>query len=419
MKNMLKLLSAVLAVLALSAVALAAQLTGTVTNGTNGKAPAGDDAVLLNLGEGMQEVARTKVDAQGHFSFNVPDDGRPHMVRVLHQGVNYFPTGGPIMPGSDKVEIKVWDVAKSVKGISVTAHVISVQEADSSSMKLTELYAVNNESSPPTTLMGEHPFEFYLPEGAPVDQSMAAAPNGMPVNSAAVPTSNGKYTIIFPVRPGETRFQVSYHLPYSGQATFQPKSLYSLQHLVVMTPKSMQFSGPENFQTMPDKDSDVHVLTGVEPDQQVAFKIAGTGVITRTEEQGGADGQGGGGPAEGGTAADNRPGGGIGAPIDAPDPLYNYHWPILIGLGMVLTFGAFYTLHRPQIAPAFPAAHGVAARKNGGRAEPGSLLLEAMKEELFQLEIDKAEGRISNSEYDKAKTALDQTIKRALARRKS
>ena len=48
-----------------------------------------------------------------------------------------------------------------------------------------------------------------------------------------------------------------------------------------------------------------------------------------------------------------------------------------------------------------------------------ALLLEAMKEELFQLEIDRAQGKISPQEYDKAKAALDETIRRAMARKGS
>ncbi len=42
-----------------------------------------------------------------------------------------------------------------------------------------------------------------------------------------------------------------------------------------------------------------------------------------------------------------------------------------------------------------------------------------MKEELFQLEIDRQQGKVTPDEYAKAKGALDETIKRALARSKS
>ena len=70
----------------------AQNITGTVTNGTTGKPAAGDEVTLLSLSQGMQEVGSTKTDAQGKFSLAAPADQRaPHMVRVTHGGVNYFP----------------------------------------------------------------------------------------------------------------------------------------------------------------------------------------------------------------------------------------------------------------------------------------------------------------------------------------
>jgi len=42
-----------------------------------------------------------------------------------------------------------------------------------------------------------------------------------------------------------------------------------------------------------------------------------------------------------------------------------------------------------------------------------------MKEELFQLEIDRQQGKVSPEEYTTAKSALDETIRRALARNKT
>ena len=42
-----------------------------------------------------------------------------------------------------------------------------------------------------------------------------------------------------------------------------------------------------------------------------------------------------------------------------------------------------------------------------------------MKEELFQLEIDRQQGKDQPEEYTKAKAALDETIRRALARGKT
>jgi hypothetical protein len=44
------------------------------------------------------------------------------------------------------------------------------------------------------------------------------------------------------------------------------------------------------------------------------------------------------------------------------------------------------------------------------------MLLEGLKEELFQLEVERRQGQISQAEYEKAKSALDQTLERALKR---
>jgi hypothetical protein len=44
------------------------------------------------------------------------------------------------------------------------------------------------------------------------------------------------------------------------------------------------------------------------------------------------------------------------------------------------------------------------------------MLLEALKEELFQLEVDHKQGKISQQEYEKAKAALDGTLERAIKR---
>ena len=49
-------------------------------------------------------------------------------------------------------------------------------------------------------------------------------------------------------------------------------------------------------------------------------------------------------------------------------------------------------------------------------ARPTSMLLEGLKEELFQLEVERRQGQISQAEYEKAKSALDQTLERALKR---
>jgi hypothetical protein len=424
--------------LTFAASASANTLTGSVKNATVGKPASGDEVVLLNLAEGMQEAARTKTDTKGNFSFNLSDTGSPHLIRVIHQGVTYHRMAPP---GTTSVEAQVYDVAKKVDGISVTADVMRVQ-AENNNLEIIRLFAVNNASNPPKTQMNDQNFEFYLPEGAQVDQAMAKTAGGQPINSSAVPQKEkNRYAFIFPLRPGETQFQISYHVPYSGQATLDPKSLYPMDHFVVMLPKSMQFSGPASFQSMQDpqqSDSLVEVVSNAQPSQALAFKVSGTGVLPAREEAGnGGGGQGTMGGAQ--TAGrDSRPGGGLGPPIDAPDPLEKYRWYILGTFAVALAIGGYYIAKRSpaQVAKARsidedetteiqrPTARspltttkaGVPALTSIPPNDHSGMLLQALKEELFQLEVERQQGSITQQEYEKHKAALDQTLQRAVSR---
>src|SRR4030081_438376 len=98
-------------------------------------------------------------------------------------------------------------------------------------MRVIEMHCINNDSEQPRTLMSPKSFEIVLPEGAQSTQSLAAGPGGMPVNSAPVPTNEkDHYTVLFPIRPGESRFQIAYTLPYNGTAKFDPKLLRPTQN---------------------------------------------------------------------------------------------------------------------------------------------------------------------------------------------
>jgi hypothetical protein len=413
------------AVVFVSALASAHTLTGKVANRTTKKPAAGDDVVLLSLSQGMQEADRTKTDAKGNFSLKLDDAGAPHLVRAIHQGVTYHRMAPP---GTTSVEVEVYDVSQKVEGVSLTADVMRFQAKDNE-LAGVRLFAVNNASAPPRTQMSDQNFEFYLPAGAQIDQSMAMTAGGQPINSAPVPEKEkNRYTFIFPLRPGETQFEVSFHMPYSGEASIDPKPLYDAQHFVVMLPKAMQFApGPGTaFQSMQDPrqpDAIVQVVSNMTSDQPLAFKISGTGVMAEA----GDDSQGtpspvGGAQTSGAVSGrDSRPGGGLGPPIDAPDPLEKYRWYILGGFAAVLTAGAVYIARRSATAtvPDFASSDLEVAEIPPPRPKPAdrsALLLEALKEEMFQLEVEHKQGHISQQEYAKAKAALDQTLERAVKR---
>jgi hypothetical protein len=400
-------------------------LTGTVSNGTTNQPSAGDDVILLSLSQGMQEADRTKTDAKGHFTLKLDDATAPHLVRAIHQGVTYHHMAPP---GTSSVEVEVFDVLKKVVGITVTADVMRLQ-VRGNDLEGIRLFAIDNKSNPPRTQMNDQNFEFYLPDGSEVVQAMALTAGGQPVNTSPVPQKEkNRYAFMFPLRPGETELQVAFRMPYSGQVSIHPQPLYGAQHFVVMLPKSMQFTpGPKtSYEAVSDPkqpDTRVEVASNTTVGQAVDFSISGAGELSESaDNQGGGGGGSGGGAAQPGAVVprDTRPGGGIGPPIDAPDPLEKYRWYILGGFAIVLTAGAVYivggsrTRATAELAPLKVERAGVSYKpKPAGQS---SVLLDALKEEIFQLELEHKQGRISQQEYEKAKSALDQTLERALRR---
>jgi hypothetical protein len=411
-----------------SGFAFADSITGVVTNKTTNKPSAGDDVVLIKLQQGMQEAARTKTDARGRFKLEIPaGDSGIHLVRVTHDKANYF---RPAPPGTESVEVEVFNAAAKVKGVSTEADVMHMQTDESGKvLHVVENFFVKNESNPPLTQFSDRPFEFYLPDGAVVEGSAALAPGGMPVQASPVPLGDANhYAFIFPIRPGETRFQISFRLPYSGNMKFSPRMTTATDTIAVMMPKSMTFNPGTSSPYTPvteDTTAQTFVARNVAPSQPVDFTVSGVGQLPRDTGAAATTGDGGataGAPAAGaaGSAAtDTRPGGGLGTPIDPEgtnDPWAKYKWWILGGLGLAMAVGAGIML-RNGPAPAVAVASSAGGYAGGGVVTPGGdSLLAAMKEELFALETDRLQDKLSESEYLEQKAALEVILRRALQR---
>jgi hypothetical protein len=418
-----------------SGFALGDSITGVVTNKTTNKLSAGDDVVLIRLAQGMQEAARTKTDAKGRFTLDVPaNDTGMHLVRVTHDKANYF---RPAPPGTQSVEVEVFNAAAKVKGVSSEADVMRIQTDESGkSLHVVENFFVKNESSPPLTQFSDRPFEFYLPDGAVVEGSAALAPGGMPVQASPVPLGEpNHYAFIFPIRPGETRFQITYKLPYSGSLKFAPRVMMPTDTVAIMMPKSMTFKAGPSASYAPvteETTAQTYVARSVQPSEPLDFTVSGTGQMPRDTGASATAGEGsaatsdaaapaGAAGAAAGAASDTRPGGGLGTPLDPEgtnDPWAKYKWWILGGLGLAMAVGAGIMLKN---GPAQAAAAGVGSVGMGPIVAapvvtgPDSLLA-AMKEELFTLETDRLQGRLSESEYVEQKAALEVVLRRALAR---
>lgn len=184
-------------------------------------------------------------------------------------------------------------------------------------------------------------------------------------------------------------------------------------------------------------DANVQIASTTTVGQTLAFKVSGQGTLQARVQDGSA-------PEENASAQNaNRPGGGLGPPINAPDPLQKYRWHILGGFVALLVAGAIYVASRQQAAArsgAVPKNHSLKREERDlyhevaeapaecettfpttplrprAALSSSSMLLEGLKEELFLLEVEHMQGDISQQEYDKTRAALDQTLERALKR---
>jgi len=416
--------------------ALAASITGTVTDRTTGKPSSGDTIAVINTAQSMDEITKVSSDAQGRFQVTAPDGGQI-LIHVTHRGAEYFKS---VPPGSNSVAIDVYDSAAKIDGISGEALVLRAEtDASGKTLNIAENFFVQNASTPPRTEYGGNTFDFFLPKGAAIVQTLASSPSGLPTNTdvKTLDAASGHYAFTFPVRPGETRFQVVYTLPYNGKQAFSLKLSVPTSDVAVMLPKSMQFQGASQFQPLnqdPNAQSyDDHNPLAAQP---VQFSISGSGQLPQEQQDAQGASQSGGGQQ----AASNgsRPGGGLGAPDDpngANDPWAKYKWWILSVLGLAMVAGAAVMLKSGQptaagayagAVPALPQPEGASlAAAQGGvyaaAATPAAtaglgVLLHALRDELFVLETDRLAGRLSEAEYAAHKTAFDIVLRRAMSR---
>jgi ribosomal protein L29 len=409
-----------LSLLAMGALAQAATVTGTVTNKTTGKPAVGDTVELVDVQAGMKAAAQATTDGSGHYSLSEPGNG-PYLVRATHQGAGYF-IAAP--QGSAPGNITVYDSAAKVEGISIEDDILQL-ESENGELDVTEQYVVHNTSSPAVTQFSANTFEFALPSGAVLDGAEATRPSGLPTNAMPRPLSQkGHYSFNVPIQPDEgenqTLFAVHYHLPYSGKYTFAPKVPMPVNNFVVQLPKSMTFTAgaASVFRSVPQNAAvQTLLLKNALPGKPLEFTISGNGSLPR-EEQGQQTGSGMGAQESGQDtgAAGAQPGGGIGNPINTPDPLSKYKWWILACLALLLAAAAAFLLRKPAPGAVIDAGAG-SAQALASPASRHAALLNALKEELFTLESEKVSGTIKPEEYAQVKAALETVLKRALNRK--
>lgn len=252
---------------------------GTVVNQTTGKPQAGVTVTMVKLGQGMETVGSTSTDAQGKFSFAQQVEG-PRLLQAQYQGVNYNRMLPPNVPGKD-IALEVYESSKQPGDAKVSNHMILL-EADGKQINVTETIFYNNTGKTTYNNPGHGTVKFYLPPETNGEAKVqVTAPNGMPIARPAEKTSQANvYAINYPVKPGETRFDLSYALPGDH---FKSRILHSPEKTHLVAPKGLTLQSPDLTSVGSEPTTQAQIFDLKSPAYDVA--INGTGVLRAADNQ--------------------------------------------------------------------------------------------------------------------------------------
>jgi hypothetical protein len=439
------LLVALFAFSATPQMARAGTVDGTVKNGTTGKIEAGADVILIQLQGGMQPVAKTKTDAQGHYHFDNPQLGTgPMLIRVVYRGVNYHE---PITPGKTVADVEVFEPTTQPNAFSVANHALILQ-ANGSDLMVGEEYMITNKTQPPVAFYREDgSFNFNLPDGAQFGQASAWGAANMPVVQGTIDKGKDKMAIAFPFRPGESGVRLAYKMPYpDNHLMLRNVSPYATERLIIAAPPTMKIAGSGIAPAGQDQGFNVYTMDHVAANAPVDITVSGTAPMPQNS----ADAPPGGGPAGGSDNSQNpsvnsraadSSGAGDAASVTAtaiPARLDSLKWVLTGGFASIFILGFVYLWMRPQSAgaqldspSALDAAIPVRASKTARVASTSSAptvatgaatnladvhrevsgSMDELKDRMFRLELRHQAGTIADDEYQRERARLEQTIR--------
>ena len=430
----------------------AGTLDGTVKNGTNGKLAVGTDVILIQLQGGMQPVANTKTDAQGHYHFDNPQLGTgPMLVRVVYKGVNYHE---PITPGKTTADVEVFEPTDKPDAFSVANHAIILQP-NGSALMVGEEYMIANKTQPPVAFYREDgSFDFTLPDGADFNQAAAWGTSGMPVVQGTIDKGTNKKAIAFPFRPGESGVRLSYKMPYAGNhLMLRNVSPYATERLIIAAPPTVQISGSGISPAGQDQGFNIYMRDNVAANSAIDVSVSGTAPLPASN-QGGAAGAGASPDDSQNPSVNSRAdaGGGAEAPsvsaTTIPARLDGLKWILTGGFASLFVLGFAYLWLRPR---AVASGNGTAAvadtdkpkardsKKAAARASSAAAAIEQtpvsslappraaeaaaaidhevrgsldeLKDMIFRLELRRQAGTISEEDYARERERVEKTLR--------
>jgi hypothetical protein len=307
-----------------------AEVSGTVVNKSTNKPQAGAVVTLYSLGQqGMNPVTAVKTDESGAFSVDHNPQG-PHLVQTIFDGAVYSKM---IQPGgsSSGLEIEVFDATNEETAVSVEQHMVLV-EPMGGILHINESVVMRNSGLSTYNDTSKGTLQIYIsPEKQGEPRLMVTGPQGMPVQRD--PSASGEenvYQIDYPIRPGETRFDLTYVLPQSDPLVFSSKVLHDGEAVRLVSPAGVTLSGDDVNQIgeEPQTHAKVYEVLG----KEYSVNVAGSGSLRDPNEAAAPSG---------------------GASIEQIRARVYNRVEVIVGLAMLVLLAGFIMLYRrPEVAPA-------------------------------------------------------------------
>jgi hypothetical protein len=219
-----------------------AAVDGVVINSTTGKPQPNTVITMVQPTQaGMQALGSTKTDAEGKFSFDKDVQG-PTLLQALHAGVLY---NKMIVPGTPTSGLQVQVFDSTNKPVAKVSQHFIVLQPGASEMAVSEGILYQGDPSVTYNDAANGSFRFYLPAEANGKVSVTInAPGGMPIQRPAEKTKEPNvYKVDYPIRPGETRFDLNYVVPVTNPLIFSGKILHSEGASDLVAPNGVTLKG--------------------------------------------------------------------------------------------------------------------------------------------------------------------------------
>lgn len=218
-------------------------IDGTVINKTTSRPQAGVTVTLTKLGQdGMTQAGSVKTDQNGRFALEGDASGA-HLLQASYQGVTYsmsLAQGQPL----NGIEVLVYESSRAAGAAKVDQHMVLL-ETDGQDLVVNETLIYQNSGNTTWSNASEGTLRFYIPEAAQAQMRIRAmSPNGMPVERT--PLKSGEknvYYVDFPVKPGETRFDISYKMAATDPVTFSGRTLHKDGKVRLVVPQGIKAEG--------------------------------------------------------------------------------------------------------------------------------------------------------------------------------